>query len=135
LRPLNQRRVPARALTLSGIILLTGVFLNYLIPDQVFMYTLSMIAWLILLVWSLIALSHIFYRRSVPEEQWKRVTFRLPGAPYTNWLILSVIGVAAVMLALNGGSRMTFYLLLSWFGLLVAAYYGMTASKAHRKAS
>jgi amino acid transporter, AAT family len=125
LQMLNRRKVPALSVSVSGGILMLGVALNYLIPDQIFSYALTMVAWLLLGAWGVIALAHLFYRRSASREMIARVGFRLPGAPYTNWLILLVIGVIGVMLAVHGGSRITLYILLSWFGCLIAAYYAV----------
>jgi AAT family amino acid transporter/D-serine/D-alanine/glycine transporter len=122
---LNQRKIPALSVSVSGGILMLGVALNYLIPDQVFSYALTMVAWLILGAWSIIALAHLFYRRAASREMITRVGYRLPGAPYTNLLIILVIGVIGVLLALHGGSRITLYILLSWFGCLTVAYYAL----------
>jgi amino acid transporter, AAT family len=123
LQMLNQRSIPSLSVTVSGSILMLGVLLNYLIPDRIFSYLLTMVAWLLLWAWVVIAISHLFYRRVTPKEKTMRVSFRLPGTPYTNWLILSVIGIVAVLVAVYGSTRITFCILLLWFGLLIAAYY------------
>ena len=81
-----------------------------------------MVAWLILLVWANITLTHLLYRRAVSRGQAKRVSFRMPGAPYTSWLVLLAIGFVAVMLTIHEGSLITLYLGFSWFGLLIVAY-------------
>jgi L-asparagine transporter-like permease len=48
---LNKRNIPAFSVTLSVGILMIGVLLNYLIPDRVFSYALTAIAWLMLGYW------------------------------------------------------------------------------------
>jgi AAT family amino acid transporter len=50
------------------------------------------------------------------------LNFRLPGAPYTNWAIILAIGVIAVQIATNGTTRITFYVIASWLGILIVAY-------------
>jgi amino acid transporter, AAT family len=134
LRKLNQRDIPSLSVTVSGSILMLGVVLNYLIPDKILGYLLSMVAWLLLWAWSSIALSHLFYRRSESKNKSTGVSFRMPGSPYTNWAILLVIGVVAVMLAAYGSTRMTFYILVSWLVLLAAAYY-FNSSRLRKKAN
>ena len=67
-------------------------------------------------------LTHFFYRRAVLRGEAKRVSFRLPGAPFTNWLVLLAIGFVAVILAIRGGTAITLYIVLSWSGLLIVAY-------------
>src|SRR5260221_3100011 len=81
-----------------------------------------MVAWLILLVWANITLTHLLYRRAVSRAQAKRVSFRMPGASYTSWLVLLAIGFVAVMLTIHESSLITLYIGLSWFGLLIVAY-------------
>jgi AAT family amino acid transporter len=123
LQRLNQRNIPSLSVTVSGGILMFGVVLNYLFPEKILGYLLTMVAWLLLWAWSAIALSHLFYRRSLSKEKSSRVNFRMPGSPYTNWAILLVIGLVAVMLAAYGSTRITFYILVSWLGLLTVSYY------------
>ena len=100
-----------------------GVLLNYLVPDEIFGGLLAMVAWLVLWVWVSITHSHLFYRRGLPHLWQRRGAFRLWGSPYTNWAILVVIGCTAVALALNEGTRITFYVLVSWLFALTTAHY------------
>jgi amino acid transporter, AAT family len=123
LRKLNDQNIPFLSLAVSGSILMFGVVLNYLIPDKILGYLLTMVAWLLLWVWSSIALSHLFYRRAAARDNSRHVIFRMPGSPYTNWAILLVMGVVAVMIAANGSSLITLYLLLSWIASLTLSYY------------
>jgi L-asparagine transporter-like permease len=60
--------------------MLIGVGLNYVMPEMLFGYLLTMVAGLILLVWANITLTHLLYRRAVSRGQAKRVSFRMPGA-------------------------------------------------------
>jgi len=59
-----------------------------------------------------------------------RVSFRMPGTPYTNWVVLLAMGFVAVMLAIHGSSLMTLYIAVAWFGLLVIAYHATAARHA-----
>jgi amino acid transporter, AAT family len=123
LMALNKRRIPYLSVTLSVAFLMLGVVLNYLIPDKIFGYLLSAVAWLLLWVWISIMLCHFIYWRTVAKDSTSRVNFRLPGAPYTNWAIILLIGVIAMLIATNGATRATFYVIALWLGILVAAYY------------
>jgi amino acid transporter, AAT family len=133
LQKLNQRNIPSLSVTVSGTILVLGVVLNYLFPDKILGYLLTMVAWLLLWAWSSIVLSHLLYRRSVSKKKSTRVNFRMPGSPYTNWAVLLVIGVVAVMLAVYGSTRITFYILVSWLGLLTASYYFNSSRRLNKE--
>src|SRR5260221_4328774 len=97
-------------------------------------YLLTMVAWLILLVWANITLTHLLYRRAVSRGQAKRVSFRMPGAPYTSWLVLLAIGFVPMILAIHEGAAITLYIVLSWFGLLIVAYRVTASWHPTRKA-
>lgn len=99
-----------------------GVVFNYLAPDKIFGYLLSSVAWIVLWVWTTIMLCHFNYWRALSKGSAPRVNFRLPGAPYTNWAIILAIGVIAVLIATNGATRITFYVIASWLGILIVAY-------------
>jgi AAT family amino acid transporter/D-serine/D-alanine/glycine transporter len=128
LQSLSRQGIPHFSVSLSGIAMLIGVGLNYVMPERLFGYLLTMVAWLLLLVWANITLTHLLYRRAVSRGQARRVSFRMPGAPYTSCLVLLAIGVVAVMLTIHESSTITLYLVLSWFGVLVIAYF-VTASR------
>lgn len=134
LRQLNQRNIPSLSVTVTGSILMFGVVLNYLIPDKILGYLLTMVAWLLLWAWSAISLSHLFHPRAVSKSNFTS-TFRMPGSPYTNWAILLVIGVVAIMIAAYGSTRITFYILLSWLGVLTAAYHLTSSRRCKERAS
>jgi L-asparagine transporter-like permease len=92
-----------------------------------------MVAWLVLLVWVTITLTHLFYRRAVSSGQAKRVSFRMPGAPFTNWLVLLAIGFIAVMLVVHESTAITLYIVLAWLGLLIVAYRVTASGYSTRK--
>jgi AAT family amino acid transporter len=123
LQTLNERRIPYLSVTLSGAFLMVGVVLNYLIPDKIFSYLLSTAVWIALWVWTAIMISHLNYWRTLSRGSASRVSFRLPGAPYTNWAIILLIGVVALLIVTNGTTRVTFYIITVWLGILVMAYY------------
>ena len=102
-------------------------------PERLFGYVLTAVGWLVFLLWAIIMLTHLFYRRAVSRGQAMRVSFRMPGAPYTNWLVLLAIGFVAVMLALHESSAITLYIVLSWLGLLILAYLVTASWRSIRK--
>jgi amino acid transporter, AAT family len=123
LQALNKRKIPYLSVTLSGTLLMMGVALNYLIPDKIFGYLLSASVWIVLWVWTSIMLCHLNYRRTLSKSSASHVSYKLPGAPLTNWIVILLIGVVGLLIATNGQTRTTFYVVMLWLGTLVAAYY------------
>src|SRR5260221_11062368 len=64
----KQAGIPHFSVSLSGMAMLIGVGLNYVMPERLFGYLLTMVAWLILLVWANITLTHLLYRRAVSRN-------------------------------------------------------------------
>lgn len=120
---LNSRHVPYRAVLLSAAILLATVGISYLVPDKAFNYVLSMAAWLLLWTWASIMLSHLGYRRALKHNRGQHTSFGLPGAPFTNWLVLALIAVVSIIMTFGSETRYTFMVLATWLALLLGMYH------------
>ena len=70
----------------------------------------------------MIMLAHIGYRRAVDRGEAKAVSYRMPGAPYTNWLVLAFLALVAIFLSFDEGTRVALYVAPVWFGLLALGY-------------
>jgi AAT family amino acid transporter/D-serine/D-alanine/glycine transporter len=121
LQSLTARRVPGRSITACASMLLLGVALNYVMPDRIFGYLMAAVSALLLWTWAVIMLCHLAYRRRVARGEAAPVSFRLPGAPYTNWLVLTFIATVAVLLAMGSDTRLAYCTTAGWIGILLVA--------------
>ena len=103
--------------------MLIGVVLNYFIPERVFVYVTSVALVGSLWTWALIVIAHLGYRAAVERGEAAPVSFRMPGAPYTNWLVLIFLGMVAIFLGIDEGTRVAIYVAPIWFALLGLGYY------------
>src|SRR5262245_61801005 len=122
---INRRHLPATAITVSAVLMLVGVLLNYLVPDQVFVWVTSIALIGTLWTWAIIVLAHRGYRKAVHEGRAHGVSFRMPGAPLVNWLVVGFLIFAAAMLSVDPATRVALYVAPIWFGLLGVAYVRM----------
>jgi amino acid transporter, AAT family len=122
---INRRHLPAVAITVSAAFMLVGVVLNYLVPDQVFIWVTSIALIGTLWTWAIIMLAHGGYRKAVHEGRAQAVSFRMPGAPLANWLVVGFLIVVAGLLSIDPGTRVALYVAPIWFGLLSVAYVRM----------
>ena len=53
------------------------------------------------------------------------VSFRMPGAPLANRLVVGFLIVVAALLSVDPGTRVALYVAPIWFGLLGVAYVRM----------
>jgi AAT family amino acid transporter/D-serine/D-alanine/glycine transporter len=119
---LNQRQVPAVGLTVSSIALLIGVILNYVVPEKAFVYVTSTALIGSLWTWGMIVVVHMKYRKAIKEKGLQEVSYKLPGAPITNWLVLLFLILIVVMLGMDKDTRVALYVAPIWFGLLTIGY-------------
>ncbi|MEW9676781.1 amino acid permease [Lentibacillus sp. L22] len=118
---LSKQNVPAPALIFSTLVLLIGVLLNYLLPDQVFTLVTSIATICFIWVWGIILYAHIRFRKTMPEAA-KKNPFRMPFAPFMNWLVLAFFIFVIVILGFAADTRVALFVTPVWFLILVIAY-------------
>jgi len=131
----NRQNVPAAAIHASAAIMLIGVFLNYEVPKHVFTWVTSIVLIGTLLPWGMIMAAHLGYRRAVREGRAAGSTFRMPGAPVVNYLVIAFLLFVTAMLWLQPDTRVALYVAPFWFGLLALGYFLGVKPQAVRSAS
>ncbi|MCL2453575.1 MAG: proline-specific permease ProY, partial [Alphaproteobacteria bacterium] len=108
--------------TVSSMMMMIGVALNYIVPERVFVYVTSISLIGALWTWALIVISHLAYRKAVAIGKAPPVAYRMPGFPYTNWLTLSFLILVAVLLSVYEDTRVALYVAPVWFTGLWLGY-------------
>lgn len=119
---LSAQRVPAMGIHVSAAVMLVAVVLNYAVPEKAFVWVTSISTIGTLWTWGIIMVAHRNYRRAVAAGRARPSSFRLPGAPYANWLVIAFLVVVTAMLGLDADTRVALYAAPLWFGLLALGY-------------
>jgi amino acid transporter, AAT family len=119
---LNAHHVPAAGIHVSAAVMLLTVVLNYAAPRQVFIWVTSIALIGALWTWGIILVSHRNYRRAVRAGRAKAATFRMPGAPVANWVVLAFLVIVTALLAWDDDTRVALYVAPVWFALLGVGY-------------
>ena len=120
---LSERKVPVNGILFSSGITFLTVILNYLFPGQIFMYLLSLTTCAIGISWFMIVMTHLKFRQKY-DELGKKSKFRSIGYPFTNYLCLAfLIGIAGLMLTIEGMSLAVFMIPLWIFVLRIGYKY------------
>ncbi|AKP46038.1 amino acid permease [Bacillus smithii] len=127
LKELNDQSVPAPALITSTLVLLIGVLLNYWLPDQVFTLVTSISTICFIWVWGVILIAHLRFRKLKPEEA-EKISFKMPFAPVSNWIVLAFFVFILVVLGLADDTQVALFVTPVWF-ILLAIAYGITKRK------
>ncbi|ACS86806.1 L-asparagine permease [Musicola paradisiaca] len=123
---MNAQSVPYAGILVTVCIHVIGVFLNYIVPSQVFEIVLNVASIGIICSWAFIVICQMKLRQAIKAGKAKPVAFRMPGAPFTSWLSLAFLAGVLVLMALdypNGTWTiatvpvLAILLILGWFGL------------------
>lgn len=134
LAELSARHIPARGINVSAAVMLIGVGLNYVVPEKAFAWITSISTVGTLWTWGIIMVSHLNYRRAVAEGRAQASSFRMPGAPVTNWLVLLFLLGVTVMLWGSDDTRVALYVAPVWFALLGIGYASTKPQPARNSA-
>ncbi|MGK9167061.1 amino acid permease [Inquilinus limosus] len=118
----SRNHVPVAGIAASAAVMLIGVVLNYLVPEEAFVWVTSISLVGSLWTWGIIMIAHLGYRRAVARGQAAPVGFRMPGAPVANWLVVAFLVLVAVFLGFDPSTRVALYVAPVWFVLLIAGY-------------
>ena len=129
---LNAQQVPAAGIHASAAVMLLGVALNYLVPKDVFTYVTSIALIGTLWTWGIILVSHRNYRRAVRAGRVPAAPFRMPGAPFANWVVLAFLVAVTALLWLDEDTRVALFVAPFWFALLARGLCDRCAGRAAR---
>jgi amino acid transporter, AAT family len=107
---LSGRAVPARAIGVTFCAMLFGVALNYLAPEEAFTYITSASTAGAIFTWGMILIAHLGYRRKVSRGELPEGRFRMPLAPYSNYVVLAFLAFVVVLLAFDAETRIALYI-------------------------
>ncbi|MEC3854130.1 MULTISPECIES: amino acid permease [Paenarthrobacter] len=119
----NRNHVPAASVLASGGVMLLGVILNAVVPEQAFQYLLALCSLAALWTWGIILVTHMVYRRKVNRGELPPSGFKLPAAKVLGPIALTFLAGVVVLMAFDDSSRVALYALPFWAAALIGGYY------------
>ena len=119
----SRNHVPVAGIAASAAVMLIGVGLNYVVPEEAFIWVTSISLVGSLWTWGIIMIAHLGYRRAVAEGRSAAVAFRMPGAPVANWAVVAFLVLVAGFLGFDPSTRVALYVAPVWFALLIVGYW------------
>ncbi|MBU8685543.1 amino acid permease [Bacillus haynesii] len=118
---LTSRKVPSNALFFSAVVILIGITLNYIMPEQVFTLITSISTICFIFIWGITVICHLKYRRTRPDLA-KTNKFKMPLYPFSNYVVLGFLTFILIVLALAQDTRVSLFVTPVWFIMLIAIY-------------
>ncbi|MBR6712214.1 MAG: amino acid permease [Selenomonadaceae bacterium] len=116
---LSRRGVPVNGILVSSGITLLAAVLNYLLPDEVFMYMMSIVTGAVVISWGLIVMTHLKFRKHC-KAAGITPKFKSLFYPFADYLSLAFLAGILIIMAMMDGMRpavivMPLWVLAIWF--------------------
>ena len=119
---LNGRGVPVLTVVISARVMGIGVVINAIVPEKAFEYITSVSTGGALLVWTVILVAHMIYRRRAAAGTLAKSPYRMPWAPYSSWAVLAFFVFVTVTIAWEADTRVALYVMAAWVALVVIGW-------------
>ncbi len=107
---LSKYGVPHHAVMATVVVSMTGVILNYFVPDKAFQYVMAAVTFIGLMVWIAILFTQLKFRRSLTKTQEAELAYRAPWYPYSSWFALAFICFVIVLMGFHEDARIALIL-------------------------
>lgn len=118
---INANGVPLRAIVTSLICLMIGVGLNYLVPEKLFGWLVSLLSFNAIWTWTMVLLAHYRFRKRHLHHQ-TTASFPMPAWPFLSWLGLAFLILIIAVMASSPETRLSLSIGLFSLLLLSGAY-------------
>lgn len=118
----SDRGTPWVTVVVMMIAMLIAVYLNYLMPEKVFLVIASLATFATVWVWIMILLSQIAFRRKIGKEAASKLQFAVPGGIWTALAGVLFLGFIIALIGYFPDTRISLYVGLVWIVLLLAGY-------------
>ncbi|MEN9985819.1 MAG: hypothetical protein RI925_1321 [Pseudomonadota bacterium] len=117
--------VPNAAVLISVVMLLGGVLLNYLAPEEVFAWLTAISTFGAIWTWVIILLSQLKFRRTLSSSEVVALACRMPFFPYGSYIALAFLVLVVGLMAYFPDTRIALLVGPGWLLLLIVLYYAL----------
>ncbi len=122
-KKLTRNGVPWMTVLVMTAVLLLGVVLNYLIPQEIFILIASVATFATVWVWLMILVSHVAMRRQMTAEEIKTLKFPIPMWPIAPAITIIFMASIIVLLGYFEQTRDALYVGIGWVFVLTLTYF------------
>nr|WP_241155076.1 amino acid permease [Rummeliibacillus sp. TYF005] len=127
---LSKNGSPRRGILFSSLFLLVAVFLNYIVPEKVFMYISAVATVAVITSWTIILLTHLKFRKSKSKAEIGKLAFKMPLYPVSSYLALAFLAFVIVLMGFIKDMRIALIVAPIWFLIL---YIGFNIKKRNNR--
>ncbi|PIJ52262.1 proline-specific permease ProY [Erwinia sp. OLTSP20] len=132
---LSKRGIPWLTVVIMMAALLIAVYLNYLMPEKVFLVIASLATFATVWVWIMILLANIAFRRQLTPQQRQSLQFAMPGGCFTAMVGVLFLAFIILLIGHSPDTRVSLYVGAVWIVLLLLGWKLVTRAAARRAGS
>ncbi|HAZ54695.1 MAG TPA: proline-specific permease ProY, partial [Franconibacter helveticus] len=102
--------------------MLLAVYLNYVMPENVFLVIASLATFATVWVWIMILLSQVAFRRRLSKEEVQALKFKVPGGVATTIAGLVFLAFIIALIGYHPDTRISLYVGFAWIALLLVGW-------------
>ena len=125
--------VPTLTVALMAVVLLIGVVLNAVIPENVFLIIASLATFATVWVWIMILVSHLGMSRERARAGAPRSSYPLPGGRVSTYVALAFMAFVIVLLAFTPDTRIALSAGLAWLVIMTAVFFAFVRGKGRER--
>lgn len=114
---LNKHAIPMRAINFSALLIGLVIILNYIFPNDAFSLVTATASATFLVIYASLMITHLKFRKSKNYQKGKHY-FRLPFAPYLNFITIAFLFMIFLILLFTPATTITTLLAVVWFVVL-----------------
>lgn len=119
----NKRKVPVRALLVSTLFSYISAIFNFISPDQLFLFLVNSSGAIAILVYIIVAISHLRMRRKIEKENPEALRLKMWFFPYLTYLTIAVLIGILISMAFIESMRSQLYLTLLVTTIVIGSYF------------
>lgn len=118
----SRRGVPWITVLVMMAAMLIAVYLNYRMPEKIFLVIASLATFATVLVWIMILFAQIGFRRTLSKEQAKNLKFAMPGGKFTAMFGILFLIFIIGLIGYFPDTRVSLYVGMGWLVLLLISW-------------
>ncbi|EXU77049.1 proline-specific permease ProY [Erwinia mallotivora] len=118
----SRRGIPWVTTVVMMIAMLVAVYLNYLMPEKVFLVIASLATFATVWVWIMILFAQIGFRRTLTDEQKRALKFAMPGGAFTALVGILFLFFIIGLIGWFPDTRVSLYVGVGWLVVLLVSW-------------
>jgi amino acid transporter, AAT family len=119
----SKNGVPHIALVSSLFLMTIGIALNYLVPNNIFIWLAAISTFCAIWTWAVILLAELVFRYQLTKENRKKLHFPMPFWPYSNIFALVFLVGLLIVMAILPSTRVALMVGPVFIGVLTITYF------------